>query len=77
MGYPPPNSITSELEDESCWWGNDNGPCSEPAVTTYYDDFRRGWIPVCDRHRGGHYYAHEALAGAGQQPPSEPGGESV
>lgn len=54
--YPPPDAITNEIEDEQCWWGTDNGPCPERAVTTYYDDFRRAWIPVCDDHRRGHLY---------------------
>lgn len=57
MSYPPPDRITNEIEGEQCWWSEENGPCVAPAVTTYYDDFQRMWIPVCDDHRRGNVYA--------------------
>jgi hypothetical protein len=60
-----------DSDDEACWWGDDNGPCSEPAVTTYYDDFRRAWIPVCDSHRGGHYYARATGHGVADATPQD------
>ena len=49
MSYPPPDRITTELNDDPvCQWDDH---CSRVANATRYDDFTRAWLPVCEDHR--------------------------